>query len=181
MSEPSIISGPPLNASGVLVQRLLDFLFNMSQSPQERLAHKQLDEACDLTQGLISPSDMKIAEDKILQSPHQSRTPPSRRRFRLRIRRIREFDNAHLAAHRLEDISFRVTRTASSLYRCFLSCKDAFPTPDMQGEFAKGVWEEACLREGEDPTLSRRDREARPFFGYMWLKLPRKFSSYMTA
>ena len=86
---------------------------------------------------------------------HQSGTSPGHRRFRLCIHRIREFDTAH----RLEDISSRVTRTARSLYRCFLSCKDAFPTPDMQDDLAEGVWGEACAREGTHPNLLRRDGE----------------------
>ena len=101
----------------------------------------------------------------MVQSQHQSGTSPGHRRFRLCIHRIREFDTAH----RLEDISSRVTRTARSLYRCYLSCKDAFPTPDMQDELAKGVWEEACLREGAHPSLSRQDGEAGPFF--FWLHM----------
>ena len=86
---------------------------------------------------------------------HQSSTSPGHRRFRLCIHRIREFDTAH----RLEDISSRVTRTARSLYRCFLSCKDAFPTPDLQDDLAEGVWGEACAREGTHPNLLRRDGE----------------------
>ena len=114
----------------------------------------------------------------MVQSHHQSGTLPGHRRFRLCIHRIREFDTAH----RLEDISSRVTRTARSLYRCFLSCKEAFPTPDMQDELAKAVWDEACLREGAHPSLSRQDGEAGPFlFGHMVLELTRIFSSFMTA
>ena len=69
---------------------------------------------------------------------------------------ICESDTAHL----LEGISSRVTRTAQSLYRCYLSCKDAFPTPDMQDELAKDVWEEACIREGAHPSLPRPDGKA---------------------
>jgi len=61
--------------------------------------------------------------------------------------------------HQSEDTSSRVTRTARSLYRCYLSCKDAFPTPDMQDELAKGVWDEACIREGAHPSPSRQDEE----------------------
>ena len=94
------------------------------------------------------------------QSRHQSGTPSGPCRC---THRIRELDSAH----RLEDISSHVERTARSLYRCFLSCKDAFPTPDMQDELAKSAWDEACLREGAHPSLSRQDEEAGLFFGYM--------------
>ena len=102
----------------------------------------------------------------MVQSHLQSGTSPGHRQFRLCIHRIREFDTAH----RLEDISYRVTRTARSLYRCYLSCKDAFPTPDRQDEVTKGVWDEACLREEAHPSLSRQDEEAGPFFGHRWLE-----------
>ena len=92
MSEPSIISGPPLDASGALAGRLLEFLFNMFPSAQEKPSSGQIDEARvlsnnrlssqeklgdmrlnearDLAQkleALISPSDMEIAEHKIRQ------------------------------------------------------------------------------------------------------------------
>ena len=92
------------------------------------------------------------------QSHHQSGTSPGHRRFRLCIHRICEFDTAH----RLE-VSSRVTTTARSLYRCFLSCKEAFPTPDMKEELTRRVWDEARHREGAHPSLSRQDAEAGPF------------------
>jgi hypothetical protein len=53
-----------------------------------------------------------------------------------------------------------VIRTAQSLYRCFLSCRDAFPSPDRKEELATAVWDEACAREGAHPDLLRQDEEA---------------------
>ena len=49
--------------------------------------------------------------------------------------------------------------TARALYRCRLSCKDAFPSPDLKKEWAKDVWDEACAREAY-PDLLRQDEEA---------------------
>jgi hypothetical protein len=67
---PHITSGPTLDASGVLASRLLDFLANKRPLAQERLGDRRLDEARDLAQkngDWISPSDLKIAKDKVLQ------------------------------------------------------------------------------------------------------------------
>lgn len=64
-----ITPGPTLDASGVLASRLLDFLSSKRPSAQEKLGDKRLDEARDLAQkngDWISPSDMKIARDKVL-------------------------------------------------------------------------------------------------------------------
>lgn len=58
------------DASGVLAWRLLDFLSSKRPSAQEKLGNRRLDEARDLAEkneDLISPSDLKIAKDKLLQ------------------------------------------------------------------------------------------------------------------
>jgi len=68
---PHITSGPTLDASGVLASRLLDFLANKRPLAQERLGDRRLDEARDLAQkngDWISPSDLKIARDKVLHA-----------------------------------------------------------------------------------------------------------------
>jgi hypothetical protein len=59
-------------------------------------------------------------------------------------------------------------RTARSLYRCYLSCKDAFPTPDWKEELVKGVRNEARVREGAQSDVLLYDGEvAFPFFLHM--------------
>ena len=88
---------------------------------------------------------------------------------------------ANLIVHGLENIYGRVIRTARSLHRCFLSCKDAFPPPDMKGELAKVVWNEACAWEGADPDLIRQDDEASLFLCHMWPGFTRIISSYVAA
>ncbi|KAH9029782.1 hypothetical protein EDB83DRAFT_1858208 [Lactarius deliciosus] len=40
----------------------------------------------------------------------------------------------------------RVTSMALSLSRVYLSCKDAFPTPQMKSEWEAAVWREACAK-----------------------------------
>ena len=47
----------------------------------------------------------------------------------------------------------RVTSVALSLYRIYLSCKDAFPTPQMKEDWAEIVWREACVKTDTDFEL----------------------------
>ena len=47
----------------------------------------------------------------------------------------------------------RVTGVALSLCRIYLSCKDAFPTPQMKDDWAAIVWREACVKTGTDFEL----------------------------
>jgi hypothetical protein len=72
--------------------------------------------------------------------------------------RIRELDSVYGS----DDIY----RTARSLYRCRLSCKDAFPSSLMQDDWVEEVWKEVCYRTVVDPSpnLSRQDEEACLFF-----------------
>ncbi|KAH9984994.1 hypothetical protein BJV77DRAFT_141797 [Russula vinacea] len=51
-----------------------------------------------------------------------------------------------------------VVETAQSLYRCRLSCKDAFPSPDSKKEWTRDAWNEACEKEAY-PDLLRQDEE----------------------
>ena len=60
--------------------------------------------------------------------------------------------------HGLDDSHGRVVNTAQALYRCRLSCRDAFPSPDLKKEWATEVWNEACAKEAY-PDLSRQDEE----------------------
>ena len=73
--------------------------------------------------------------------------------------RIHEIDSAH----GLEDMHSGVVETAQSLYRCRLSCKDAFPSPDLKNEWARDAWNEACAKEAY-PDLLHQDEEVGLFF-----------------
>ena len=55
-------------------------------------------------------------------------------------------------------------RTARSLYRCYLSCKEAFPTPDLKEELVKAVWNEACAREGGHSDVLLHEGEVGSLF-----------------
>jgi hypothetical protein len=84
------------------------------------------------------------------------------------------------SGHGLEDIYRHVIRTAQSQYRCFLSCRDAFPPCETKDELTKAVWKEACAREGR-PDLSCQAEEAGLIFCSTWHGFTRIFSSYVAA
>ena len=63
-----------------------------------------------------------------------------------------------LTPHGLDDNHGRVVVTARALYRCRLSCKDAFPSPYLKEEWAKDAWSEACAKEAYPDPL-RQDKE----------------------
>jgi hypothetical protein len=48
----------------------------------------------------------------------------------------------------LEDTFDRVLKVARRLYRCYLSCKGAFPSSYQNDEWMADVWSDACERTG---------------------------------
>lgn len=61
-------SGPPLDASGVLTWRLLNFLAGQRPSAQEERGDGRLDNARQLArdnQDVINPSDLEIVRERI--------------------------------------------------------------------------------------------------------------------
>ncbi|KAH9965692.1 hypothetical protein BGW80DRAFT_1462524 [Lactifluus volemus] len=46
----------------------------------------------------------------------------------------------------------RVSSIAEATYRCILSCKDAFPTPDQESNWTRSVWTMACMKTGTETT-----------------------------
>ena len=110
------------------------------------------------------------------QFQYQSRTPSELGlgRFYLCTHHIiRELDFTHGP----EGIYGYVMSNARSLYRCYLSCKNAFPTPDLKEELVKDVWNEACAREGAHSDVLLHDGEvASPFF-HIWHEFTPIFSS----
>ena len=66
MSE---VSGPPLDASGVLTWKLLHFLAGQRPSAQEKRGDRRLDNARQLArenETFIGPSDLEIAKERII-------------------------------------------------------------------------------------------------------------------
>jgi len=82
--------------------------------------------------------------------------------FAFALNHIRELDSAHGS----EDVNCRVKKIAQSLYRCWLSCKEAFPSSDTKDEWVAGVWNVACLKTGahRDSLRQVQDEEACLFF-----------------
>src|SRR5712691_7586261 len=62
--------------------------------------------------------------------------------------------------HVLEDNFSRIIRVARSLYRCHLSCKDAFPSQNLKEHWIAAVWKEACERTGGYPGSAPMADEA---------------------
>ena len=68
-SYSDMSDGPPLDASGVLTWKLLDFLASQWPSAQEKRGDRRLDNARQLAsenETLISPSDLEIAKERII-------------------------------------------------------------------------------------------------------------------
>jgi len=76
-----------------------------------------------------------------------------------------------------------VMSVAQALYRCYLTCQDAFPPPDMKADWLDHVWCEACRRTGVNPRslASPRVEEASLIFCRMLLLFTRILSSLLAA
>ncbi len=64
-----VMSGPPIDASGVLTWKLLHFLAGQRPSAQEERGDRGLDYARTLARGvepLINPSDLEIIKERII-------------------------------------------------------------------------------------------------------------------
>jgi len=82
------------------------------------------------------------------QPQHGTSSGPANGRFYFGISRILEPDTLL----GLEDNLNRIIGVARSLYRCRLSCKDAFPPQNLKEEWIAAAWKEACERTGECPS-----------------------------
>ncbi|KAI0288785.1 hypothetical protein B0F90DRAFT_1799904 [Multifurca ochricompacta] len=68
LSMSRINSSPPLDASGVLTWKLLNFLAGQRPSAQQELGNRWLDDARNLAtenEALLSPGDLEIVREKI--------------------------------------------------------------------------------------------------------------------
>ena len=64
--------------------------------------------------------------------------------------RVRDFEfsaSSHQTCGDAEQL-LRTVVAAEATYRCFLSCKDLFPTPEQESSWAKSVWPVACNKTG---------------------------------
>ncbi len=69
-----------------------------------------------------------------------------------------------------------VTDVALSLCKIYLSCKDAFPTPQMKEDWEAIVWREACVKAGANLELFSPYELARPIPTTTWRVLTISFS-----
>ena len=76
----------------------------------------------------------------------------------------------------IETIFDRVIKVARPLYRCYLSCEDAFPSPSMKEEWIAVVWSEACAKTGVNSNSLRHDKEASFSVSVKYCTISRVFS-----
>ena len=100
---------------------------------------------------LLSPSQRvsdRGRDDAYFARPHGTSSAPANGRFHFDMSRILEPDTLH----GLEDNLNRTIGVAQSLYRCRLSCKDAFPPQNLKEEWIAVAWKEACEKTGGCPS-----------------------------
>jgi hypothetical protein len=154
-------------------------------SSQEKLGDVNLDQARELTnkfKHVIAENDLRTFEDKIIFARemkerldavsgiskfkharvYRRACKDAYRYAKVTSERGRDEDQFHHQSGTPSEpghIYSHVIRTARSLYRCRLSCKHAFPSPDLMKEWAKDVWDEACARGGTHPYLLNKNEE----------------------
>jgi len=96
-------------------------------------------------------------DDAYFSQPHGTSSAPANGQSHFGISRVLEPDTLHV----LEEGFSRIIRVARSLYRCHLSCKDAFPSQSLKGQWIAAVWKEACERTGGYPGSPPVRDEAR--------------------
>ncbi|KAI0246546.1 hypothetical protein BJV78DRAFT_1253824 [Lactifluus subvellereus] len=72
--------------------------------------------------------------------------------------RVRDAEFSGASHQTLNEQLQRTIDTAEATYRCYLSCKDTFPTPEQESSWVKSVWPVACRKTGTrlPPVISPR-------------------------
>jgi hypothetical protein len=175
--NPSHQDIPP-NAGAIVVTTILNAMARQLPSSQEKRGDDKLEltrEITDKFKAVIAESDKRTIEDKIIYAREMKQVLDTKSGFS-RLKHARGYRRACRDAcryaksasergrdeaqfhHQLDDSHGRVVLTARALYRCWLSCKNAFPSPDLKKEWANDVWNEACAKEAY-PDLFRQDEE----------------------
>jgi len=161
----------PPNASAVIALTLIDTVAKMLPAQREKRGDHRLEKARDLANEFgprITEDDRRTIEEKIeharqIKDVLGSKSGISRFLHAGEYRRAtkdaywwaktkseRAKDYACFAplgtslAPTSEDISDPVIEVALPLYRCYLSCKDAFPSSDLTEEWKSDVLRNAC-------------------------------------
>ncbi|KAH9970810.1 hypothetical protein BJV74DRAFT_255904 [Russula compacta] len=170
---PDIPPDIPLNAGAVIVTRLLDTVARQFPGSQEARGDRDL----ELTRGLsveyesvIDSKDRRTIEERITFARDIKTSLDAKRGFQkfLHAPKYRKAarnayqhakfisdrarDNVHFSHLSDTDGFDSVMRVAQRLYRSYLSCRDAFPSPPTMEEWAAAAWSEACAFTGENPT-----------------------------
>lgn len=170
----------PPNAGAVITSRLIDTVVKMLPSQQEKRGDQRLDKAREIAQefgDVITPTDHQIIEERItfaremkvgldqksglskfLHAQEYRKAARDAHRFAKRVS-DRGRDDAYFAqphgtssAPANEDNLNRTIGVAQSLYRCRLSCEDAFPPQNLKEEWIAVAWKEACEKTGGCPS-----------------------------
>jgi len=165
--------GIPLGPAAVVVSMMINSVGKLRPSEQEKRGDKKLDKALELAEEykpMLSESDLdtiagKFAHARDVRDVLDSKSGIQKfllaRKYREVARDAYRFtkhisDRARDAAcfHKTVDPSLvtandnlnQVTKIAQRLYRCHLSCNDAFPSPSMKEKWIEDVWGNACQR-----------------------------------
>jgi len=178
MSRNHAERGLPPDAGAVITSRLIDSFVKMLPSQQEKRGDKKLETTREIAQefgDVISQTDHQIIEERItfaremkvgldeksglskfLHAQEYRRAARDAYRYAKRVS-DRGRDDAYFSqpygtsSAPANDNFSRIIRVARSLYRCHLSCKDAFPSQNLKEQWIAAVWREAYERTGGFP------------------------------
>ncbi|KAI9509440.1 hypothetical protein F5148DRAFT_753521 [Russula earlei] len=165
------------NASANIADKLLDALAKQLPSSKEKRGDRKLELARDLAveyETVISQSDRDVINERITFARETKDGLHSKLGFSKFIH-AREYYRVARDAYRYakyvsergRDTAYlprqpnsssvldpfdHVIRVAQPLYRCYFSCKDAFPSSAMKEEWVAIVWSEACAKTGAYPS-----------------------------
>jgi len=167
--------GTPLGPGAVIVSRMIDSVVKMLPSEQEKRGDQKLEKAREIAEEnkpVIFQDDLdaiagKISHARDVRDGLDSKSGLSKffhAREYLKVAREAYRFTKHVSDRRRDAAFFsppldtssttancpsnlnKVTRIAQRLYRCHLSCNDAFPSPCMKDKWLKVAWSNACER-----------------------------------
>jgi len=167
----------PPTLGSLIANKFLNSVAKQFPSSQQKRGDQKLERARETAheyESVISESDQNVVKERIIFAREIKDGLDSKSGFS-KFHHAREYRRAARDAYRFakhvsdrgrddayfsrprgtsstpasEDTSDAVMRVARPLYRCYLSCKDAFPSPYEEEEWVAAVWSEACARSGE--------------------------------
>jgi len=172
----------PPNAGAVFATAFLTAVAKQLPSSQETRGDDKLKQARDLVTSEVrtvaAENDLKVIEDKITHAGEMKVGLNTKSGFR-KFLQAREYHKVANGVYRhvkfVSDRAFDrsqyqsqpstssetddIYRTARSLYRCWLICKEAFPSSLTQNKWVVEAWNAACHRTDAQPNFVRQDEE----------------------